>query len=152
MRCVRVFTVFLLILSLLSAPAFAQHREVGLGIMVGDPTGLSAKYWTERDRAFDFGVGWSSLGQGSVHLHTDYLIHHFDLLKVGMEKFTLYYGLGARLRRERDTQLGLRVPMGISYLFPRVPLDVFLEFVPLMDLVPSTSFGINAALGGRFYF
>jgi hypothetical protein len=31
-------------------------------------------------------------------------------------------------------------------------LDVFLEVVPVVDLLPDTAAGLNAALGVRFWF
>jgi hypothetical protein len=49
-------------------------------------------------------------------------------------------------------RLGVRIPFGIAYQFSEVPVDVFLEIVPVLDLNPSTSGSINAALGVRYYF
>jgi hypothetical protein len=37
----------------------AQDRAFGLGVMIGEPTGVSAKLWTSAANAFDFGLGWS---------------------------------------------------------------------------------------------
>ncbi len=37
----------------------AQERKFGLGVMIGEPTGFSAKLWTSNSNAFDFGLGWS---------------------------------------------------------------------------------------------
>ena len=49
-------------------------------------------------------------------------------------------------------RLGARVPVGIAYVTRRSILDVFLEVVPLLDLVPNTDFGLNAAIGIRYRF
>ena len=51
-----------------------------------------------------------------------------------------------------DTQLGVRVPLGLAYLFQTAPVDIFLEIVPILDFIPETDFRINAALGARYYF
>jgi hypothetical protein len=53
--------------------AHAQSSEIG--IIIGEPTGLSAKFWTGGRTAADFGVAWSFSGSGSIHLHSDYLLH-----------------------------------------------------------------------------
>ncbi len=37
-----------------SAPA----KQFGLGIVLGSPTGLSAKYWLSQERALDFALAW----------------------------------------------------------------------------------------------
>jgi hypothetical protein len=37
----------------------AQGRNFGLGLVLGDPTGFTAKYWTSSTTALDFGLGWS---------------------------------------------------------------------------------------------
>src|ERR1041384_2381931 len=43
----------------------AQERAFGLGVIVGEPTGLSAKLWTSSTNAFDFGLG-RSIGGGRM--------------------------------------------------------------------------------------
>jgi len=49
-------------------------------------------------------------------------------------------------------RVGVRVPVGISYLFDSVPVDLFLEVAPVVDLVPSTGLGWNSGIGIRYYF
>jgi hypothetical protein len=51
--------ITLFILVSLSQLSFAQERNFGLGVIVGEPTGLSAKLWTSNTGALDFGLGWS---------------------------------------------------------------------------------------------
>src|SRR5689334_22793050 len=85
----------------------AQERSFGLGVIIGEPSGISAKLWTSPTTAFDFGLGWSVGGDrvghyegeydGSsrVHFHADYLWHSFEAIH-SSERFPLYYGVGAR--------------------------------------------------------
>jgi hypothetical protein len=47
---------------------------------------------------------------------------------------------------------GIRVPVGVSYLFAHEPIDLFLEVVPIMDVTPATDLSVNASLGARYYF
>ena len=130
----------------------AQNNSVGLGIIVGEPTGFSFKYWTSSTTAFDASLAWSLIGEGAFHIHADYIIHSFNLIRVPEGKLPFYYGIGARLKTSGDTRLGVRVPLGLAYLFQNAPVDIFLEIVPILDLTPKTDFKINAALGARYFF
>lgn len=157
-----------LVAALLSAPIVRAQREgFGLGIMLGEPTGLSAKVWTQDRNALAFGLAWGGWGHGGyVHLHADHLFHNFNVISVSKGSLPLYYGPGLRLRswtghrywhrgHYHDGQrldLGVRFPVGLNYHFANDPLDIFLEVVPTLDLVPSTDFELDLALGARYWF
>ena len=66
----------------------------------------------------------------------------------------LYFGVGGRIkfRDDKDDDIGIRVPIGLAYMFANDPFDIFLEVVPILDLSPDTYFGFNAAIGGRWFF
>jgi hypothetical protein len=150
------------IIGLLLAVASANARTqdtFGLGVIVGEPTGLSLKYWLDKERAIDGAAAWSSSENDSFQLHSDYLIHNYEFL--GSDELPFYYGLGARLkfkdndgrgRNRNDDIFGIRVPLGITYLFDDAPIDLFFELVPVLDLAPDVDLDINAAIGLRFYF
>jgi len=145
-----------ILLAVLSANAYAK-RDFGVGVIVGEPTGLSLKYWLDEDRAIDGAAAWSFSGGDSFQLHADYLFHRFDILNPGelTGKTGLYYGLGARVKdkdKHDDTLFGIRIPLGITYLFADSPFDLFAEIVPIVDLAPDVDVRINAAIGFRFYF
>jgi len=150
---------FLLILVLLAfsipwlpAPARAQHRGFGLGVILGEPTGLSLKSWTGRKTAVDAALAWSFDREDSLHLHLDYLIHDFNLLRTNKGRLPVYYGIGGRIKLEDKTRIGIRFPVGVSYIFGRAPLDFFLELGPILDLAPRTELTVTASLGLRYYF
>lgn len=146
----------------------AQSSGFGLGIMVGDPTGISAKGWIGGDRAIAGGLAWGVWRGSYFHLHGDYLFHNMDLIPVSRGRLPLYYGPGLRMRswsggrywnrgRWHDydgsrVDIGVRFPVGVAYLFDGAPVDVFLEVVPTLDLVPATSFDMDLALGARYWF
>jgi hypothetical protein len=48
--------------------------------------------------------------------------------------------------------MGVRFPFGLNYIFEKQPLEVFYEIAPILDLVPSTKFGLNSAVGVRYFF
>jgi len=60
---------------------------------------------------------------------------------------------GGRIKfGEDDDFIGIRIPVGLAYLFEGAPVDVFLEVVPLLDVAPETEFTLNAAIGVRYFF
>ena len=145
------YTVILFTILFLSA-ANAQSKGIGLGLIVGEPTGISFKYWTGSTTAVDAALAWSFIDEGAFHIHGDYIFHNFTLITIPEGKLPFYYGIGARIKTANDTKLGVRVPLGLAYLFNSAPIDIFLEIVPILDLTPKTDFAINAALGTRYYF
>jgi len=130
----------------------AQDQDLGLGFMVGEPTGISFKKWVGSTTAIDGAAGWSFSGPDRLHLHVDYLVHNFDMINVERGRLPVYFGLGARLKLEDRTKFGVRIPIGVCYLFEKATLDAFFEFVPIFDLVPDTGFSISGSIGIRYYF
>jgi hypothetical protein len=150
----RVFITTVALVIMLFNNFNAQDKGFGLGLMVGEPTGISAKYWIDGNNAFDFGLAYSFVQKFSaMSLHADYLYHAFDVIKSDY-RLPVYYGFGARLRfvNNSDNALGARGVMGIAWLSDKLPIDVFLELVPVFNLIPSTSLNLDIALGARYYF
>lgn len=135
----------------LSSSADAQNRfsNTELGIILGEPTGISLKAWQSDHTAFDAGLAWSFGGSGSVHIHGDYLRHNW--LDVESGSLALYYGLGARVKLSDEGRLGARIPVGLQYNIPDTRLSAFFEVAPLLDLIPETTFDVNGGLGLRIY-
>ena len=151
---VRKFVWAALVLSLaLPAVAPPASAGTGAGIILGEPTGLSFKQYTDGNKAIDLAVAWSLEGEDALHVHGDLLFHRRDLVTVDGSGLPLYYGLGARVKLlEDDAQLGVRFPFGISTFIAGGDFDVFLELVPILDLAPDTDFSLNAGLGIRYWF
>jgi len=155
-----MFVMVLGFMLILARPILAQDHGFGMGIVLGEPTGLSAKLWTSRDNAFDFAAAWSfrnyhhndNHNDGSVLLQADYVWHFFNLIPVSSGKLPLYIGIGGRVVLANDANFGVRVPVGLDYLFADAPIDVFLELVPILDLSPETNFGVGGGLGIRYWF
>ncbi len=135
-----------------SAMASAQDHGFGLGIIVGEPTGVSLKTWTGNRTAFDFALAWSFGHKDALHVHVDYLFHNFSLFKVEKGDLVLYYGIGGRVKAVEKTRVGVRIPIGISYFFERDPIEIFFELGPILDLAPSTDFYMTGGIGIRYFF
>jgi hypothetical protein len=144
------YLIFIVIVS--ASFIHSQNKGFGLGIIIGEPTGVSFKYWTGSNSAFDGAVAWSFIDGGALHIHADYILHSFNLIPVPSGTLPLYYGIGARIKLLDKASFGVRVPVGLAYLFSGTPIDIFLEVVPILNLAPKTDFKINAAIGGRYFF
>jgi hypothetical protein len=162
----------LLALILLSCVALAKvnsssHGSFGLGIIIGEPTGLSGKLWISKTSAFDGVAAWALSENSSFHLHFDYLLHNFNLINVQKGQLPVYYGIGARIlfhehgwhdhdweehHNDNDVHFGLRIPVGLEYIFADAPLDIFIEVAPVLDLVPDTHLNFNGGIGIRYFF
>lgn len=148
---------------LLAAGAARAQDDFGIGVILAEPTGLSAKLWLNENEAIDAAAAWSFSDYSSFQFHADYLMHRFDLFRnvdTTVGRPALYFGAGGRLKlgedngrgNDADDRLGVRVPVGMTYLFAQAPFDVFGEVVPVLDIAPDTELDFNAAIGGRFYF
>lgn len=144
--------LFVIIITCFVQTGSAQDKQIGAGIIIGEPTGISFKYWTGATTAFDAALAWSFLDEGAFHIHADYIFHNFTLIRISEGKLPFYYGIGGRIKTAEKFQFGVRVPLGLAYIFVDVPVDIFLEVVPILDLAPKTDFRINAALGARYFF
>jgi len=154
-----LFTFFLFAASAVmpAGEAHAQDRDggnFGIGVILGEPTGITPKVWVSNSTAFAAGVAWSFSGNNTMHMHLDYQLHNFQVIQVEQGSMSLYYGLGGRMlfRENRDDKVGLRLPLGINYLFSGAPVEAFLEVAPVLDLAPSTDFSANGGIGIRYYF
>ena len=139
------FTVF---------PAATLAETFDAGIILGDPTGLSFKGWLNNVDAYDIAASWSTDGRDKRYIHADYLRHDYTLLKVPHGDLPVYYGIGARVldRDNRKTRAGIRIPLGLDYQLYRLPLSLFIEVAPRLDLTPDTDFELEGALGVRYRF
>ena len=131
----------------------AQNNGYGAGIMLGEPTGLSGKYWVNDVNALNAGIGWSFLGPNDgFSLHIDYL-YHIDNAIQSEFRFPIYYGFGGRIRDENsEFGLGFRGVAGILWYGTNYPFDVFFELAPVFKLLPKTALELDIAIGARYYF
>ncbi len=161
-RTLALLLLLPLLVTLSPSPASAQPDigSFGFGLILGDPTGLTAKGSIGGGNAWDLGVGTGYLG--SFRVHGDYLwnINAFSSSEVG-----LYLGLGAVIGsgngrgfivrgKEVDDddgfRLGLRGVAGINAMPFSAPVELFLEVAPIIAISPSGT-GTDVAIGIRYY-
>ncbi len=147
------YLMLILILILpLSLKAQMKQGNFGAGVMFGEPSGITAKLWQSQRNAFDFGLAWSFEHTNSMTMQADYLWHSYNLIKVDKGTMPVYYGVGGRVLLGDEGNVGVRIPVGVNYLFANDPIGLFFEVAPVLDLAPSTTFDLNANVGIRYYF
>lgn len=131
--------------------AEAQNRpsNTELGIILGEPTGISFKFWQSGSTAIDGAIAWSLGRNESVHVHANYLFH--NNLEVDQGVLLFYYGPGIKVVFADDPRVGVRFPIGTQYIIDSTRLSLFFEIAPTFDLAPSTSFGVDGGLGVRLF-
>jgi len=139
-------------------PASAQEqatKHVGLGFIVGEPTGIDLKMFLNNTNALEFAAAWSLSGDNDFRLQGDYLFHKYGLIDLkSQDDFPLFFGIGLRmiLKENVDDVVGIRFPVGLDYIFANYPFDIFAEIVPILDIAPDSDFDLEGAIGARFWF
>jgi hypothetical protein len=152
-----LFAVPFAVLMCVSAQAFAASNSFGIGFILGDPSGFTAKFFVSGNDAIDTGIGPS--GRDGFYLYADYHRHFRNLFPV--PELSVYVGAGAGLHEhdeeskhheEGELSLEARLPLGIDYVFRQVPIEVFLELAPALEIIPDIDFHLRGGLGARYYF
>jgi hypothetical protein len=150
---------------------FSANKTFGLGLELGYPDGLNGKYFLSDSGALDFGLGYVYnhyyAGDG-LNLYVDYLWHPLVLASADAFELPLYVGVGGRFwdfnyacdrngnNCDGGSAIGVRVPVGISFDFNNVPLDIFVQVAPTLDFFRRYNrdvyLGIWPSVGIRFWF
>jgi hypothetical protein len=160
----RLFVAVLFVLAggwVVAAPADRQG-DLGLGVMVGDTTSLTGKYWTRENSAFDLSGGGSADKEG--WLQASYNRHFLRALAGDrnvrvVNEMSPYvgFGVGVGFNRTIDNvkyrnDYFARVPVGLSWLPNRTPVDIFLEAAPTLTVEPESVVSLVGNIGARYYF
>lgn len=157
MQMLRVLAV---VAGLTSVAHADEKGTLGVGIILGEPTGISAKLYLKDDQALQGALGFAFYG-GGIHVHADYVFH--PLILQDKESFVLpfYVGPGVRVidyrsGREHDyLAIGLRGVAGLLFDFKEIPLDAFIEVGGVLEFGFSghgADIALNLGAGARYYF
>lgn len=134
----------------------------GVGIILGEPTGVCAKLYLKDDQALQAAIG-SAFINGGFQIHVDYVFHPWILQDKDSFVLPVYLGPGVRFidyyaatGGSSHVAIGLRAVAGLLFDFKNVPLDAFLEIAgaPEYDFGKGKGFDVqfNAGAGVRYYF
>lgn len=138
-----------------------EKGTFGLGIIFGEPTGVTAKLYLKDDQALQAAIGLAFIGAG-IHAHVDYVFHPYILQSRQSFVLPVYVGPGVRMIQYRDGRetnyfaFGVRAVGGILFDFKSIPLDAFVEVAGVLEYRghDGDHFGVafNAGAGARYYF
>ena len=136
----------------LTHASLAQGHGFGLGLMIGEPTGISCKGWLTNSGAIQLGIGYPSLASShGTALSVEYLWHSHVFRS--HEYLPLFYGLGGIFGASSGSNLvGARGVFGIAWWPRRSSIDVFLQLTPTIYLRPTTDFEFDFGFGVRYFF
>ena len=123
--------------------------DFGVGVEMGQPFGVTAKYWLTPSLAVDGASGYH--WNHNFDVHADYLWHSFSSFDISSGRLPFYAGLGARILLGDSSQLGMRLPIGASYLFSSSPLETFVELAPIIRVTSGFGLDLDGLVGVRFY-
>jgi len=138
---------------LLSAQiGFAQNRGLGLGLIAGEPTGISFKGWVTNSGAIQLAVGYPSLSSShGTAISADYVWHSH--IFQSHEYFPLFYGIGGIFGASSGMDMmGARGVLGIAWWPHHSSIDVFLQLQPTLYFRPASEFEFDYGFGIRFFF
>jgi hypothetical protein len=97
----------------------ADPGSFGIGLIIGEPTGISAKYYFDQKKAIDAAAGWSVV-KNVARVHADFLFHNSTFMNKKLDlPLTLYYGAGLKSIFSDDFELGIRIPVGVLMPFSK---------------------------------
>lgn len=148
-----------------SAQVGERGHNFGLGLAVGYPhvgLGLNAFLGAQSlqvDIAFRYYDRYNN--SGGLFVRGDYLFYPATLVNGGAAALKFYVGpglnLGLGLGRGSGFSFGIELPVGLTVQLHRVPIDLALEVVPVLQLLDAgvvgpDYFGIGGAFHVRYYF
>jgi len=143
---------------------FPQKEQLGVGLYVGLPIGITGKYWLENDKALDLNI--SGLVRDYFNISMDQVWHfpgYFGRSSEFVGSLSPYVGVGGGLytwsdskgpppfkRRRNTTSVHARFPVGAEWL-PHPAWGVFVELVPGIAVLPAIRVVPELGIGLRVY-
>lgn len=145
--------------------AIGSQRKCGVGAVLGQPTGISGKcYFVGREFGWDAMVAWEFLNSrnGAMYIHTTAQWHPTEWEVEDLAHLSWYVGVGPYVAlwfievpswvNDSGVSVGVRAPIGLSFDFVDIPLQVFTEVSVNVGVFPSTRVGAGGGMGVRYYF
>jgi hypothetical protein len=125
----RLSVVIFLLMTFASSAHSESPQKLGIGLVLGAPTGFSLRYWESSRIAYQGSIG-AMFSRG---------------LFLGDPGFA-----GPSYSR-RSLALGVRAAFGVDYFVRDYPFDIAVELGPALLLTPVTGMGFQLSVAFRFY-
>jgi len=150
-------------------------RRAGAGLVLGDPTGVTGKFWVGSTNAIDAGLGFWGYGVNDPCWRDNQGVQHCDRFGNSNWTFNMDYLWQSNIVRgpaQLDWHIGAggrlswwggcvgdcfaaaaRAPIGLDLMFQNPSfLEVFFEIALAFQVIPFANLGPDGALGVRAYW
>lgn len=152
--------------------------SLGLGLVLGEPSGIGARYWVTERVAAQLLLG-GTFRHGGVATVADVVYALPGIASRSVARFDLSFGVGLELARAQHevtsgdpdghhchdeprpychSQSGVRVALfglrglaGASMVLTKLPLELYIELGPIVRMTPSVGLELLGGLGARYY-
>ncbi|MCO4746725.1 MAG: hypothetical protein KC912_18160 [Proteobacteria bacterium] len=152
-------SVCLLASTTASAVEVGNGKNIGVGLVLGEPTGVTGKFYLSKNHAIDVTLGTGTYDNdrdSRLWVHGVYLWHPSVLHSDPDFDLGWHVGVGGFVadRHNRDgASIGARVPAGLDFTLSKVPLQFFADVAADVELVPDVvELYLGLGLGGRYFF
>lgn len=135
-----------------------KGKRFGVGLYMGEPTGITLKGYVSSRLAIDGIAAWSFY-EDAVTFIGDVTYDFVDLpIHSATVRMPFYAGAGGKIAvdrsgRDRDRTTGaIRIPVGIGIHFNNHPVEISFEVAPGIQVAPATSFDLTGGVAVRLYF
>jgi len=153
-------TIIIALLSLSIIAVKAQDYNLALGLRGGVAQGITLKAAVGGNTAFDLILGTHFAGLNFTAL---YEIHSMDVF--GVDNLALFYGLGGHVGLYNSSHypaywdnyssspaIGVDFVVGAEYTFDEIPINISLDIVPSINIIPYVGYWQRGALSVRYVF
>ncbi len=144
--------MLILVAALLGFAVVATAQPRALGVRAGYGAELSYQHTLGAENFLELDLGWK-LNPNTPGSFNAAVAYDFMISPVG--PFNLYGGPAADLWLVENAGIGLGLggQLGLEYIFSEIPLQLSLDWRPMFNVIPETSFGWSSiGLGVRYHF
>jgi hypothetical protein len=146
-------------LALLMVAAFrstSRAEAIGIGLFLGEPSGLDIKVGLSAKSSIDIVIGQTSFREGRTdYLHLTWLLTPFVARgRSVLVPFRIGIGAAAIGVVDDNAHAAVRVPLEIGFRFRRTPIEIYGEVAVKGVFVEEDfiRFDVDGGIGIRFYF
>jgi hypothetical protein len=149
--------IFSIVIVFVFAALSARAEDFGVGVILGDPTGLSVKMKMDGAHSLDGALAYSSGRHSGLQFHGDYLWDRARSWNTKGGPLSMYYGLGGRVisyknDRNSEVSVGPRGSLGVSFDLNNPNIELFGELAMILEVAPSMTADLDAGIGARIRF
>lgn len=141
-------------LTLVAASPSPARADIGVGLFVGEPTGVTVKIGLERRTALELLGGWNTWDDGrGAYGHITFLAQLFAARGSSViVPFRLGIGGAVYDAGPDDIGVAARAPLQIAFVFTGAPVELYGELALRLQAVPDGDVDLDGGLGFRIYF